>query len=68
MTGSIIDIKRFTLHDGPGIRSTLFLKGCGLRCAWCQNPEAFTRGPSLSMHDHNTSEPSRIALLNIVRV
>ncbi len=39
MTGTIIDIKRFTLHDGPGIRSTLFLKGCGLRCAWCQNPE-----------------------------
>jgi len=39
MIGSIIDIKRFTLHDGPGIRSTLFLKGCGLRCAWCQNPE-----------------------------
>ncbi|HUI69451.1 MAG TPA: glycyl-radical enzyme activating protein [Spirochaetia bacterium] len=39
MTGTIIDIKRFTLHDGQGIRSTLFLKGCGLRCAWCQNPE-----------------------------
>lgn len=39
MNGTIIDIKRFTIHDGPGIRSTLFLKGCGLRCAWCQNPE-----------------------------
>ncbi len=39
MEGTIIDIKRFTLHDGPGIRSTLFLKGCSLRCAWCQNPE-----------------------------
>jgi len=39
MTGAIIDLKRFTLHDGLGIRSTLFLKGCGLRCAWCQNPE-----------------------------
>jgi pyruvate formate lyase activating enzyme len=39
MIGTIIDIKRFTLHDGPGIRSTLFLKGCSLRCAWCQNPE-----------------------------
>jgi pyruvate formate lyase activating enzyme len=41
MDGTIIDIKRFTLHDGYGIRSTLFLKGCGLRCAWCQNPEGF---------------------------
>ena len=40
MDGTIIDIRRFTLHDGPGIRSTLFLKGCGLRCAWCQNPES----------------------------
>jgi len=39
MTGTIIDIKRFTLHDGHGIRSTVFLKGCSLRCAWCQNPE-----------------------------
>jgi len=39
MDGTIIDIRRFTLHDGPGLRSTLFLKGCGLRCAWCQNPE-----------------------------
>ena len=39
MDGTIIDIRRFTLHDGQGIRSTLFLKGCGLRCAWCQNPE-----------------------------
>ncbi len=33
------DIQRFSVHDGPGIRSTLFLKGCPLRCAWCQNPE-----------------------------
>ena len=34
MDGNIIDIKRFTIHDGQGIRSTVFLKGCGLRCAW----------------------------------
>jgi glycyl-radical enzyme activating protein family len=39
MDGNIIDIKRFTLHDGAGIRSTVFLKGCGLHCAWCHNPE-----------------------------
>ena len=47
MDGAIIDIKRFTLHDGPGIRSTLFLKGCGLRCAWCQNPEGLEADISL---------------------
>jgi pyruvate formate lyase activating enzyme len=47
MDGTIIDIKRFTLHDGYGIRSTLFLKGCDLRCAWCQNPEGLDAGISL---------------------
>jgi pyruvate formate lyase activating enzyme len=38
-TGIITDIQRFSLHDGPGIRTTVFLKGCNLRCAWCHNPE-----------------------------
>ena len=47
MDGAIVDIKRFTLHDGYGIRSTLFLKGCGLRCAWCQNPEGLEARISL---------------------
>ena len=37
--GLIFDIKRFAVHDGPGIRTTVFLKGCSLRCFWCQNPE-----------------------------
>ena len=37
--GLIFDIKRFSVHDGQGIRTTIFLKGCPLRCVWCQNPE-----------------------------
>lgn len=37
--GRVFDLQRFSVHDGPGIRSTLFLKGCPLRCVWCQNPE-----------------------------
>jgi pyruvate formate lyase activating enzyme len=39
-TGLIFDVKRFSLHDGPGIRTTIFFQGCPLRCVWCQNPES----------------------------
>lgn len=39
MQGTIFDIKEFTVHDGPGSRITVFLKGCPLRCVWCHNPE-----------------------------
>ena len=40
MLATIFDIQRFSIHDGPGIRTTIFFKGCPLRCAWCQNPES----------------------------
>jgi pyruvate formate lyase activating enzyme len=39
VTGRVFEIREFTLHDGPGVRTTVFLKGCPLRCAWCHNPE-----------------------------
>ncbi|MBR4884389.1 MAG: glycyl-radical enzyme activating protein, partial [Lentisphaeria bacterium] len=45
-----IDIKRFAVHDGPGVRTTLFLKGCSLRCIWCHNPESRLAQPELALH------------------
>ena len=39
-TGRIFDIQRYSVHDGPGIRTIVFLKGCHLRCRWCCNPES----------------------------
>ncbi len=43
----ITDIQHFSVHDGPGIRTTVFLKGCNLRCFWCHNPETLTPRPEL---------------------
>lgn len=45
MTGMIFDIQRFCVHDGPGIRTTVFMKGCPLRCRWCHNPEGLSPFP-----------------------
>lgn len=46
-SGIIFDIKEFALHDGPGLRQTVFLKGCPLRCNWCHNPEGLSINPEL---------------------
>jgi pyruvate formate lyase activating enzyme len=51
--GCVFDIQRYSLHDGPGIRTVVFLKGCSLHCAWCANPESQRPGPELML----TSSP-----------
>lgn len=47
MNGFIFDIKEMAVHDGPGLRTTVFLKGCPLRCVWCHNPEGLTTKPQI---------------------
>ena len=47
VTGLVFDIQRFSVHDGPGIRTTVFLKGCPLACRWCHNPEGMTAAPEI---------------------
>jgi pyruvate formate lyase activating enzyme len=46
-TGIVFDIKEFTVHDGPGVRTTVFLKGCPLACMWCHNPEGQSMQPQV---------------------
>jgi pyruvate formate lyase activating enzyme len=50
MRGTITEIQRFSVHDGPGIRTTVFFKGCNLRCFWCHNPETHAATPELQLY------------------
>lgn len=49
--GLIFNIQRFSIHDGPGIRTTVFMKGCPLSCRWCSNPESMSGRPQLMVRD-----------------
>ena len=49
MTGRVFEIREFTLQDGPGVRTTVFFKGCPLRCAWCHNPESISYKPQTAL-------------------
>ncbi|MCE5242158.1 MAG: glycyl-radical enzyme activating protein, partial [Desulfobacteraceae bacterium] len=48
--GYVFNIQRYSLHDGPGIRTLVFLKGCPLRCKWCSNPESQDRAQELAFN------------------
>ena len=52
MTGTICNIQPFSIHDGPGIRTVVFMKGCNLRCFWCHNPESQDRKITISHYPH----------------
>jgi len=54
--GIIFDVKRYAIHDGPGIRTTVFLKGCPLRCQWCQNPEGIDLEPEVFWRENRCAE------------
>ena len=52
ISGTIFDVQRFSIHDGPGIRTTVFFKGCNLRCRWCHNPESQHSASQLLFYAH----------------
>jgi len=65
VTGVVFDIKRYAVHDGPGIRTTVFLKGCPATCWWCHNPESQTPEPqtvirSYAIEDKIFEEPEEV--------
>ncbi len=60
--GIILNIQRFTLHDGPGIRTELFLKGCPLKCEWCGNPESFKSYIQVSVYTNKCISSEKCGL------
>lgn len=59
MSGIIFNIQKFCIHDGDGIRTSVFLKGCPLRCIWCHNPESLEKAPALSFNKQKCSSCGR---------
>jgi pyruvate formate lyase activating enzyme len=55
----VVDLQRFSLHDGPGIRTTVFFKGCPLRCLWCHNPESQLFQPEIMFFEDRCAHCGR---------
>ncbi len=63
LQGMIFAIKHYALHDGPGIRTTVFLKGCPLSCSWCHNPESQRSTPELLLHPERCIQCGRCRVI-----
>ncbi len=61
MKGIVTDFKRFAIHDGDGIRTTVFLKGCPLRCVWCHNPESIAPRHNSRFTRKSASDAARVS-------
>ena len=61
-TATVTNVQRFSLHDGGGIRTVVFLKGCPFRCPWCCNPENLSCEPEVSFKERKSSDGGRQAL------
>lgn len=61
--GLVMDVQRFSLHDGPGIRTTVFLMGCNLRCRWCHNPESWCMERRMMFYAGRCKQCGKCALL-----
>jgi len=60
--GIIFDIKHYAIHDGPGIRSTVFFKGCSLQCQWCHNPEGIHAEPEIFLRNEKCPSECRFCI------
>ena len=63
MNGKLFEIKRFAVHDGDGIRTTVFLKGCSMKCVWCHNPESISPNSQLAFLKHKCANCGACAFL-----
>ena len=59
LDGLVFNVQRFSVHDGPGLRTTVFMKGCPLTCAWCHNPESQSAAPAFVRLQHRCMKCGR---------
>jgi len=67
-TPYIFNVQKFSLHDGPGIRTTVFFKGCPLRCLWCHNPEGQNFMPEMMAGDKDALIGRHYAVPDLIKL